>query len=361
MTITAEKTALLTLEQFREILTPTEGLGYRSLDLSGTGAVHEFVLPPGWNIGLSDKDDLDLTEAKLLIGGEEELTLSKEAALGIAHAVGLPPGYVTRTPGVLIAAHLNYWAKYSPDLSLKLLVKGNEALTVMKQSITPFSNIELLDAAVEALCDTLDCEDADIRVDPKSYHDLHVTNMRLVFDHSETRWEMGEDSWVGGLQIRNSLVGKHPLSVHGYMHREGDANAAIMHHGAARYNRKIQGQDVNEVMTWIKEAVKNAAEDLDHEAGVIYGLKEESIADSVGPVLADVSKVYKIPLKVRNAVVENLTESEDLTYYGLVNAITKTANDTTLPEHYVTTILEIGGAVAGDVSHRCNSCKRVIV
>lgn len=361
MTITEDETkadTLLSEDALFNLVSSTASLKSVYLQMDGSEHSPEFVLPPGWNVGLNDKDPLESTEAKMLMDGSQ-YTLSKEAALGIAHAVGMTPAYVTKTPGVLIANHLNYWAKHSPDLGLKMLVKDTTALTVMKQSIVPFSNIELLERALESLGEALQVESDEIYGDPKSYHDLHTTSLRLVSD--KLKFPMGDDFWLGGIQIRNSTVGKFPLSVHGYLYRKGEENALIMHTGAQRYNRKIQGQDEFEVLQWLADAIKEIVEVLDHEANVVNSLREESIADAVAIVTADACKTYKIPLKVRTTMTDNLIESGDLTYYGLINALTETACDEDLPEHYVTTIMEIGGALAADAHKRCNACKQVVV
>lgn len=368
MTITTNdmQNKLLSVEDFTKVLQTTENLGSQVMTMDGNDSIL-FSLPSGWNIGLKDKKSQDLTDAVLATAGKEFM-LTKEAILGITHSIGLSPSYVAKTPGVLIQSHLNYWATHSPDIGLKMLTKdGDKVLAVTKESIKPFSNIELLDRTLQSIYETYGLEESSLYVDYKSYHDLHTMNLRIIIPEESRQIDSNrggvnaEDMWSAGVQIRNSLTGKFPLTVQAYLFAWYCTNGAIMQHSAGKYNRKVMGQDEFEVYEWVKDSVDDVLATIEHEFDIVSSLTEESVKDSVAPVLADIFKTYKIPLRVRQDVTDNLIASEDYTYYGVMNAITKTANSADLPDNFVTSILEIGGAVATDASHRCSSCKRVLV
>lgn len=367
MTVTDNlATPLWTVEETQKNLASTEGLVAKTLTMDGADGITTFSLPSGWNIGLKDKEGLELTEAKVGLQGTD-YTLSKEAILACAHAVGIPPAYVAKTPGVMIQSHLNYWATHSPDISLKLLTKGDTVLAVTKEGIKPFPNLELLDAVLERICERYDITEDLLDVDFKSHHDLHATSLRIIIPKearqidAQRNSEAVEDMWSAGIQIRNSLTGKVPLSVQGYLFGWSEATGAVMQTGAGRYNRKIMGQDLHEVLEWVRTASDNVMKTFDHEFDVLSTLTEESIADSVAAVLADTFRSYKIPLRLRQAIMDNLTEAKDFTYYGLVRAISKSANDPGLPEHFVTTVLEVAGDLINHAHERCGNCKRSMV
>lgn len=365
-TATELTSKLWSIDDVSNLLQSTENLSSVTLSMDGSGDQTAFSLPPGWNIGLKDKDPQDLTDAKVGIGTTEYL-LTKEAALGIAHAVGLPPAYVAKTPGVLIQSHLNYWATHSPEASFKMLVKDDKVLAITKESIKPFSNLELLERTLQSIYDRYEVDDSDLYVDYKSHHDLHVTNLRIIIPEESRQIDAVrngtavEDMWSGGVQVRNSLTGKIPLSVQGYLFGWAETNAAIMQHAVGKYNRKTMGQDIFEVYDWVGESVAEVLDSVEHEFDVVSTLTEESIADGVSKVLADIFKTYKVPLKTRQPIMDHLVESEDYTYYGVLNAITSTANVEGLPHHFVTAIMEIGGDIAAQAHTRCQSCKRVLV
>ena len=350
---------VLTLEDMVKWLDATEDMASVTLKMDGSNGLAVFALAPGWNVGLADVDPQDPVDVEMQYNGID-YTLSKEAVLSIAHAVGLPPAYVTRTPGLLIGTHLNYWAKHMPDVDLKLLISSAadkpRVLTATKGGIVPFSNVGLMVAAMDGLHEAV--PEASEAFDVNSYHGIHSTGIR-VFDKVVSHVIDGED-WSFGLQVLNSLTGKHPLSVGLYL-RNHTLNSGLVHYSdLSKYNRKIMGQDEFEVMHWVTNTSNDLLQSAAHEFEILESLKEESIADAVVPVLSDIFKNYKVPLKVRQVVMDNLIESEDLTYYGVVNALIKASAVDGLPDHFRTAIMEIAGAVMHDVSHRCNSCKKVI-
>jgi hypothetical protein len=351
----------MSIEEGYKALAATETMKSVALTMDGVSGVPVFSLPPGWNVGLKDKDEQEITEVTLHYK-DVDYSLSKEAVLSIAHAVGLPPAYVARTPGVLIATHLNYWATHSPDTTLKLLTKDDTVLAVTKQGIVPFSNVEILERAVDALCDTYGWQPEDLRLDDKTYHSLHSTGLRIVTpDQRIVEGDDWGDTWEGGVQILNSLTGKHAVSINAFMQNVGVESGVVMQHSAGRYNRKIMGQGEDDFLPWVSSTVKEIADSFKHETEVLQSASEESVQDAASQVLADIFRSYKVPLKVRQSIINTFTEREDYTGYGVVLSIIEAANAPDLPHHFVTAIMEIGGAVANDMHHRCQSCKRVMV
>lgn len=368
MTITADDMAskLLTVQDWVQIVTPTEGMQTATVPFDGTGGLTVFSLPSGWNLGLKDKDDTDLTDAKMRVG-DNEYALTKSAIMSITATVGLPSGYVLKTPGPMIQSHLNYWATHSPETTLKILTKetldGFEALAVTKEGITPFSNLALLDRVMVKVGEQYGVGENDVYVDYKSHHDLAVTSLRLIIPEysrniASKRSGASEDRWSAGIQLRNSLTGKTPTSVQGYLFAWFCTNGAITLHSEGKYNRKIMGQNVSEVLDWTGTAVDTVIDHMEHEFDTVESLVDESLDGAVSNVLADIFKTYKVPLRVRQVIIDNLNESEDLSWYGVMNAITAAANQPDLPEHFVTALMEIGGVVSHTAI--CNSCKRVI-
>jgi hypothetical protein len=361
VTATLEETRqLLTVGDWAELVTTTENLSTISVPLDGTGGLTVFSLPSGWNLGLKDMADTDLTEAKMRVG-QDEYGLTKAAIMAVANRIGLPNAYVFKTPGPMIQSHLNYWATHSPDTMLKFLARpttdGPEILAVTKENIVPFSNLDLLARTLKQVRDRHSLSPEDLKVDFKSHHDLAVTSLRLVLP--DVSVDVRGDKWSAGLQVRNSLTGKTPLSVQGYLFRWAQSNAMVTLHSAGKYNRKIQGQNLIEVLDWVSEAVDVVMDSETHEFEALESVADEPL-EAPSRVLADIFKTYKVPLRVRNVILDSLQDSGNYTYYGLINAITEAANEEGVPEHFVTAILEIAGDVMHSASTRCMNCKRVL-
>ncbi len=117
------------------------------------------------------------------------------------------------------------------------------------------------------------------------------------------------------------------------------------------------GQDEYEVLDWVGQVTEGIVKNFDSEFDVIEALTKEEIGGGVNQVLADVFKTYKVPKRLRTQVIENILESGDETYFGVMQAITACANDPALPEHFVTTLMEIGGDLAHNALDRCPTCK----
>lgn len=363
MTATMEKTLAednMLLDSFIQILATTENMSSLTVPMDGTGGSVAFGLPAGWNVGLADKGPQEKTEAILAYSGQT-YGMTKESILGAAHAFGLSPAYVAKTPGVLIQSHLNYWATHSPEVALKFLTKNDQTLAVTKDSIKPFSNLLLLEQALDQIYEAfpdLPGEENDVVVDVKSHHELHVTNIRLIVRAHTFPMEGSGHLWSPGLQIRNSLTGRHPLSVSSYLYSWDTNSGVVMPNAEGRYNRKFNGQEIENVLEWTKQACAHALAVVDHEAEILSNLGLEDIHDAVGKVLADVFKSFKIPLKVRGDVMDHIIQTEDQTYYGIVNAVSQTANNKGLPEQFVTNVLEAAGEIAAHAHERCGSCQR---
>jgi hypothetical protein len=257
---------------------------------------------------------------------------------------------------------LNYWSSHSPEVTIKMLVKGSEALAVAKEGITPFSNLALLERAVEVVHNLVG---TDPWVSTLSNHDLNVTNMRLIIpveapEIYETE-RCSEDTWYPGVSIRNSITGRKPLAVQGFLWNETEQYGVLTEHTSGHYNRKHQGQDLGEVYEWTKEAIEQVADGLDHEFEILESVISEGL-DSPSSILADIFKTYKVPIKLRQPIIDEFMDAGDETYYGLAAAVAHASAHTDgLPEHFTTTGMLVAGDIAHVGSQRCNSCHRAFV
>lgn len=350
---------VMKVDKWIETVSATDALSSITVSMDGTGGIVQFVLPPGWNVGIEGKDAQEVTDAVMGVGGKDYL-MTKEAILEVCHSIGLPPKYVMRTPGPLVQSHLNYWATHSPDTDIRLLCKDDTAMVVAKAGITPFSNVEILENVIEQMTENYGLGENDLWVDQKSFHSLKETTTRFVMNTEGSTHTVAEEAWTYGVQVRNSLIGSVPLSVQGYLYRDYTDSGIITQATEGKYNRKTMGQDWTDVQSWIKQATINAMDQLPLDCETLQHAADESIAGNVGPILADTFKIYKVPLKARQPVMDELLESEEFTYFGLVKAISQSANIEELPEHMVTGLMEIAGDLAKHVSERCNSCHRVL-
>lgn len=356
-TITVEKmkSKLLTLDKVRESLATTEPLAEEPFKLRDEGV--KFSLE-GWSEAMTSLESTDPVGAYVNVHGKD-YQLTKEALLEATSFIGLKRAYVSRSPGSLIEPALNYWFS-NMDRELKLLFNSDtsQVLAVTRSSTTPFSNLRILEetlAGIEAKYG-----EGEVLADYKFHHDLRRTSIRLIVPE-QMRAVRPDDEWSAGVQIQNSLTGGITTAIDGYLFRWWCTNGAITtHSGAGKYNRKIHGRDPANVYEWAREAVDDILGGLEHEFEALEELANTPLDGSVADVLADVFEQYRVPVSTREAIINNMVNSDDLTMYGVMQAITLAANEDGLSEPIRNAILEIGGDIPRAYAERCENCHRIM-
>jgi len=354
ITVDQMRSKLLTIDTVRESLATTEPLAEHEFSLRDGNAAFSLE---GWSEPLESMATTDAVSAYINVDGKE-YQLSKEALLEATSFIGLKRAYVTRSPGTLIEPALNYWFR-NMDRNLKLLYNSetNRVLAVAKSSIQAFSNLRLLDESLGGIEKKYGV--GEVLADYKFSHDLRRTNIRLIVPE-QMRAIREDDTWSAGLQVQNSLTGGVVTAIDGYLFRWWCTNGAITTHATAgQYNRKLHGEE-NSVYEWARKSVDEILGGLEHEFDALEELAATPLDGSVADVLADVFEQYRVPITTREQIIENMVNSDDLTMYGVMQAITQAANLDGLSETLRTAILQIGGDLPRAYSSRCTSCHRII-
>lgn len=354
---------LLTLEQAQEIIELTEPLEQIKIPIDSST---RFFLEPSWNHGIAAIDGAARVAASVAIN-RKEYPLTKDGLLDAASRCGLSKSYVQRTPPHLIEDHLNYW--YSEGLQgerpLKFLVSNNIASAVTRETVVPFSNVELLNSLVDGVKDKFN--GAEIYVDRKFHHSMLRTHLRLVIPSQTFTVEGTEvlhDEWSLGLNLRNSLVGAptDQTSIEGYLFRWWCTNGAIDKRATSgRWNRTKGGQDPQAVYDWARESVDEVLGGLETAFESLQAMARTPLGSNAQQIVRDTFRAHKIPLRDRERVMSNLlTSSENVTAYTLMNAITSVAN---LEDRDFTDqqrLMAAGGDLPHVLADRCETCHQPI-
>ena len=359
---------LIPLDQALQILATTEPLEEVTFDLGGADDI-VFSLPDGWNSGIREENADFVTEATVRINGGDETRLRKEALLTMTSAIGLSKDYATKSPGPLTESNLNYWVRNNGVKQadgMRMMVKDGVGLTFVKSSLTTFPNLSVLERVTEKIEDRFG--KGELYADYKFAHSLERTALRLVIPHFSRTIESArhasgkEDNWSVGLQFTNSMSG-HPetkLNLSGYLFAWWCTNGAISTHATSgNYNRRVQGQDFDEVLEWVGLSANAIFSDLDAELDAVQSLTSLSLEGELNETLRDIFDQLSIPRNSRQPIVDNLVESDDITAYGLMQAITQAANDPGMSDKVREATMRVGGAVPHALSHRCDTCHRV--
>lgn len=361
VSISQMKSKLLSLDTLEQALKQTEPLSSIPIDIDRNVS---FSLNPSWNHGLESREGTNLVDAQIFVHGKS-YDLTKDALLEATSLCGLTKNYVSRTPAHLIEPHLNYWFQGGLEgKEFQLLTVDQVASAFTRATITPFSNVRLLQQAVDALVAAYpEIDAADILVDYKVHHDLQYTVFRLIVPEVTrviTNTGIDDDAWSVGVQVRNSLIGASQTDISGYLFRWWCTNGAIdtlAHSGT--WSRKSSGQG-DEVYDWAYEAVTSIANSLEtHSLDAVQALTEIPIAGEAGEVLRDVFTQYRIPVRERETIIENMVESENLTMYAVMQAVTQAANNPALSPQHVESLMRAGGDLPHSANERCEACRRL--
>jgi len=335
---------LLTIDDVREKLSVTEPL--TSFTLSN-GNKTSFRYGDDWALQLDHLKGTDPVEVYVTIDGAES-QLTKDAALQATSAFGLQSTYVKKTPARLVEEHTNYWYGLGMgDREFSVLRAGsdNRIAAFSKPSITPFSNALLLDNILEGAQREYG---SDVYADYKFRHDLNQTDVRLIlpdFTRNIHDTQVDGDVWSAGIHLTNSLTGGTPTTVEGYLFRWWCTNGATTVNGdIGKWNRRIMGQQ-EDVYSWARDAVDEILGGMEEQFDAVQSLTQLNIAGNVTDILADIFSTYGVPVSQRQGVIDALLESESLTLYEVMQAITRLANDPDLKPERVDRLLRTGGAI----------------
>jgi hypothetical protein len=350
------------LTQLENTLQETEPLSGVEFKPDGSTEV-TFNLPNGWNQDLTEKEGTFETAATVEMHGEI-YSLTKDAALQATSLIGVTRQYAMRTPGSMMAEHLNYWMSHgSEKKSYKLLHANGKGLAFTKGKVVPVSNVQILHMAVEKLSQEFKVDEDQIVVDFKYHHDLRFTQYRLVvaeaLDSIESTVRGEPDLWSYGVDVTNSLTAEAPLEIRGYLFNWWNhAGNTSTHATTGRYSRKGSPTE-DGALEWLEESFSHVFADLAHEFVSVSKLPQIDVEGEITPALREIFEKYKVPAKPREDVINLIYSSEDLTMYGVLSAITEAANNPQLTHQDVNRLLQIGGDLPGQATGRCKACHRL--
>lgn len=357
---------LLSLEQAKALLDPLEAMGESEFAM-GEGGV-EFTLPDGWNDNLDGLDGTEVTDAKVSIDGSE-FSLTKDAVLAGSSLVGLSRRYVSVTPGHLVEPAMNYWYGQSGGYqtwskNLKLIHRdGSVGVAFCRSAMTAYSMERCMAEAADGIRKKYG-KKTKIYADRKLEAGIRGTTLRLIVPESERNMnskfaeDEGNDPWSAGLCLSSSLTGDQPLQVSGYLFRYVCTNGATTEHTHTAKHRRGRNEEPEEVYAWLAEEIDGILGSMEEELEHVEALTKMKLAGEVSGVLQNLFDQFTVPATARERITNELVETDDLSAYGVMQAVTESANDVELSPGEVSRLMQIGGSLPHLLGARCPSCKR---
>jgi hypothetical protein len=345
------KSTLLSVDQVFNQLAKTEPL---STTLVSKESKISFVLDPSWHTDLEAVGDTEVVGAVMRINGVES-QMTKEAALQAGSNFGLSAAYMKKVPAHYIEGLLNYhYSGGIADESYNALSVGDNIAAFTRPNMQPFSNIHLLESTIEGIKKTYG-SNTEVLVDYKFQNSLRATDIRLIIPEAEriiTGGGMGDvptgesDRWSAGIHLSNSLIGKRQTEVDAYLFRWWCTNGATTTLDTlGSWNRRTDGQDEISVYDWARDSVDEILGGLEFRFDQVQALTALSVAGNTGDVLREIFETYKVPVSQREQISTTMLESENLTMYSVMNAITQEANAEGVKGSNADRLMRIGGAL----------------
>lgn len=329
-----------------------------------------------WN----DRDLTAIAPAWLEVEGGERYALTRQALMEVGSECHLPRKYQEEIPTDLLTANINWWLSGGlGERNFKLLTCGMGAAPLYSEgatelplaramtraTVSPFSNLALLDILVAGLAKKYGCTEADLLVDYKFHHDLEATAMRLIVPGQQrviSGTQIQDDTWSTGLQFKNSLIGLRQTEVNAYLFRWWCTNGAIDTNGTGGFARR--GTTQEDVMAWAKASVDEVLGGLEHTLDEIQGMVGIPVTGEVTTVLADLFTRHSLPVKQQKSIIAAMADTDDMTMYGIMQAVTQAANAEDMDRRAVESLMRMGGhIITSAAAGRCSSdapCKRLL-
>lgn len=350
VTLDQMKDKLLSIEQVTQKLQKTEPLA--SDQISSDSKV-KFKLQPDWAMGIDTLSGTDVVGALMTIDGTER-QLTKEAALQAGANFGIPAPYMKKVPATYIEGLLNY--HYSGGMGsseYKVLSVADKVAAFTRPTIVSFSNLALLEKTIEGI-QTRHGEDTPIMADYKFNNSLQQTDVRLIIPAQERTMldtnmhdvpDGQTDVWMAGVHLTNSLIGKRQTAVEAYMFRWWCTNGATTTlDGVGAWSRRSDGQN-EDVYEWARTSVDEILGGLEFAFDRVQALTHLNVAGNTADVLREIFREYDVPVSQRDSIMARLLESETLTMYSIMQAITQVANEADMEARRSDRLMRIGGAI----------------
>jgi len=318
------------------------------------------------------KQDFIASTAKLrMLEDGHTLELEGQGAFGVTDLaltqvgdrVGIPTKYVRRMQTeapALLAANVNHWFTERPETRMVRTLDG-KARAFLSNRYSRIDNLDVAEVALPVLGNLpglriISCEVTEHRLYIKAVTDRvrrEITSRRVG------------DIVEAGVMISNSEVGLGSVLVTPFAYFLACTNAAIRE-GGKRWNRigrhaaeqddiyalltdETKAADDKALLLKVRDTIGAALDEtlFDRWVGKVQGSTDNRIEGDVTKAIEVLGNRLSLTNSEQSSVLRYLVEGGDLSQYGLMNAVTRTAEDAQSYDR--ATELEAAGAAIVDL------------
>lgn len=314
----------------------------------------DFIAPT--NLLTAEPDEQATVTLRFDIGGtERSVTPTRLCLSQVCERVGIPQKYADRMTGEhreLLALNLNHWFQRKPETRmLRTLINGTAiARAFLSERYRPLDNGALARAVLPHLFGA-GCEVLSSEITEKRLY-IQAATPKLEIDLAQLRKDRGaharmNDIVRAGVVISNSEVGCGSLRVEPMLYRLVCTNGLILNESIKRYHVG-RGNDAFAEMEAAAEYFTDETREMDDKAfwakvvDVVKGVFDKGRFQSLAEKFAATGEVslasptdavrevetrYKLTQDEGKSILDHLIAGGDPTLFGLVNAVTRSAED----------------------------------
>jgi len=291
-----------------------------------------------------------------------------QAARQLGSTAHQPQALQIAQPAELHQLILNWWLARGLGIrKIKLLLSphqgegpdGEKVPLVVAQTrdtVTPFSNLALLDEVMKVLTAKYGKDAAGrAMVHFVMNHDLEHTDCTVVVP--EAGRDIAGQTWVPGTQFTNSCIGLKQTTVTGALMAADSSGVALDGaHSAGGFKRKNSNPE--DAYEWAAESAHDVLGALDIAWDNVARLHQLPIGIAPGAFVESLCSEFKVPKAQMQRLAAVLEEwPGDLTMDALVQITARCANMEDLPWRTVAQLQEMAGHIIHSEGGRCSKDK----
>ena len=258
----------------------------------------------------------------------------------------------------LLAKNVNTWFERQPETRRMVRTLDGNVRAFLSNAYRPMDNFQLAEAVLPILSDK-GCEvQSSELTDTRMYIKATLPSMRREI----TKSSRVDDVVEAGIVISNSEVGHGSLRVEPFLLALVCINGMVASTAMRKYHvgrRADLEEEVYQLLSdktrrlddaalWSKVRDVVAGSFNEDIFNTLVDSAEAATEDKITAPLPQVveltAETYRLPDKTQASILENLSRGGDFSKWGLVNAITASANTADLYEH-ATELERLGGKV----------------
>ena len=317
--------------------------------------VRKDYLAPSDKIAMAVVENNEIA-IKGLVG--DSLGITEHAHSQFADRLSIPKKYYDRmrqTDPDLLAHNVNTWLHKEPENRL-VRTLDNKVRAFLSSSYRPLDNYDLAGAALPVLQEN-NCQVVSSELtETKMYLKAILPSLSTEIVGSRQKGDVVQ----AGIVISNSEVGNGSVKIEPMIYRLVCTNGMIAPDSSLRKYHIGKGADVDgvrELLTdearqaddkafWLKvRDIVRGAFNRDVFLGIVAKIESAAQNQIRSSNLMEVVEVtankFALPEANKHSILTHLIQGGDLSQWGLVNAVTRTANDT--PQYEAATELERTG------------------